>query len=166
MIRSILYATDLGIYAPYVLQHALALARSFKADLYVVHAVEPMGLYAESVLQAYLNKDELNELQHDGLNSVMQSLKQRVLQGFRDEIDDIDDDLKLIKAVHVLQGDPPTVILEEARQQGADLLVLGSHSHGSTAGVPIGRTASRLVQLCEVPLYLVPMLKRRNPGRG
>jgi hypothetical protein len=25
MIRSILYATDLGLYAPYVLQHALAL---------------------------------------------------------------------------------------------------------------------------------------------
>ena len=26
MIRSILYATDLGLYAPYVLQHALTLA--------------------------------------------------------------------------------------------------------------------------------------------
>lgn len=41
MIRSILYATDLGLYASYVLQHALAVSRSFKADLYVVHAVEP-----------------------------------------------------------------------------------------------------------------------------
>ena len=43
MIRSILYATDLGLYAPYVLQHALALTRSFNAALYVVHAVEPMA---------------------------------------------------------------------------------------------------------------------------
>jgi len=51
VIRSILYATDLGLYASYVLQHALALTRSFRADLYVVHAVEPMGLFAESVLQ-------------------------------------------------------------------------------------------------------------------
>ena len=32
MIRSILFATDLGIYAPVVMQHALGLARSFKAD--------------------------------------------------------------------------------------------------------------------------------------
>ena len=55
MIRSILYATDLGLYASYVLQHALAMSRSFKADLYVVHAVEPMGLFAESVLQTYLD---------------------------------------------------------------------------------------------------------------
>ena len=55
MIRSILYATDLGLYAPYVLQHALALTRAFNASLYVVHAVEPMGLFAESVLQTYLD---------------------------------------------------------------------------------------------------------------
>lgn len=41
MIRSMLYATDLGIYAPYVLQHALALARTFNAELYVIHVVEP-----------------------------------------------------------------------------------------------------------------------------
>ncbi|MGH8436364.1 MAG: universal stress protein, partial [Pseudomonas sp.] len=36
MVHSILYATDLGLYAPYVLQHALALARAFQAELYVV----------------------------------------------------------------------------------------------------------------------------------
>lgn len=36
MIRSILYATDLGIYSPVVMQHALGLASSFGADLSVV----------------------------------------------------------------------------------------------------------------------------------
>ncbi len=43
MVRSMLYATDLGLYAPYVTQHALALARTFDAELYVIHVVEPMG---------------------------------------------------------------------------------------------------------------------------
>ena len=84
MIRSILYATDLGLYASYVLQHALAMRRSFKADLYVVHAVEPMGLFAESVLQTYLDEDTLGELRRNGLNTVMASIEQRVLDGFRD----------------------------------------------------------------------------------
>ena len=32
MVQSILYATDLGLYSPYVLQHALSLARSFGAQ--------------------------------------------------------------------------------------------------------------------------------------
>jgi nucleotide-binding universal stress UspA family protein len=147
MIRSILYATDLGLYAPYILQHALALTRSFNASLYVVHAVEPMGLFAESVLQTYLDEERLKELRTNGLSTVMASIEQRVLEGFRDEI-----------------GDPPLVILDEAQQLGVDLLVLGSHSHGTDMDIPLGRTASRLVQLSEVPVYLVPMLQHRSRG--
>lgn len=104
MIRSILYATDLGLYASYVLQHALAMSRSFKADLYVVHAVEPMGLFAESVLQTYLDEDTLGELRRNGLNTVMASIEQRVLEGFRDELGEGQQDLLLIRAVRVLQG--------------------------------------------------------------
>lgn len=162
MIRSILYATDLGLYASYVLQHALAMTRSFNANLYVVHAVEPMGLFAESVLQTYLDGDTLQELRRNGLVTVMSSIEQRVLEGFRDELGDGVQDLELIRAVRVIQGDPPTVILEEAQKLGVDLLVVGSHSHGAEMAVPLGRTAARLLQLSEVPVYLVPMLQHRS----
>ena len=86
MLRSILYATDLGLYAPYVLQHALSLAKAFGAELHVVHAVEPMGLFAESVLQTYLDEKTLQELRSKGLSRVMASIELRVLEGFRDEM--------------------------------------------------------------------------------
>lgn len=164
MIRSILYATDLGLYSPYVLQHALSLAKAHRAELYVVHAVEPLGLFAESVLQTYLDETLLKELRAQGLGTVMASIEQRVLEGFRDEIGDAENELSLIKAVRVVQGDPPQIILEEAQKLGVDLLVVGSHSHGAALETPLGRTASRLVQLSEVPVYLVPMLQHR--GRG
>ena len=164
MIRSILYATDLGLYAPYVLQHALALTRSFNASLYVVHAVEPMGLFAESVLQTYLDENTLKDMRSNGLSTVMASIEQRVLEGFYDEMGDAQEDMALIKAVRVIQGDPPQVILAQARELGVDLLVVGSHSHGATWDTPLGRTAARLVQLAEVPVYLVPMLQHRGHG--
>lgn len=86
MIRSMLYATDLGLYAPLVMQHALALARTFNADLYVVHAVEPMGLFAESVLQSYLDEQALNEFHSQGLKTVIANIEQRVLDSFREEL--------------------------------------------------------------------------------
>lgn len=86
MIRSMLYATDLGLYAPYVMQHALALARTFKADLYVIHVVEPIGLFAESVLQSYLDEQALSEWQSQGLTTVMATIEQRVLDSFREEL--------------------------------------------------------------------------------
>lgn len=164
MIRSILYATDLGLYAPYVLQHALALSRAFDAKLYVIHAVEPMGLFAESVLQTYLDEERLKELRLNGLSTVMASIEQRVLEGFRDEVGESCQDLERISAVRVVQGDPPLVILDEVQQLGVDMLVLGSHSHGTDMDIPLGRTASRLVQLAEVPIYMVPMLQHRSRG--
>jgi nucleotide-binding universal stress UspA family protein len=164
MIRSILYATDLGVYAPVVMQHALGLARSFRAELYVVHVVEPMGLFAESVLQTYLDDGILQEMRTKGLSAVMASIEQRVHEGFGDELGEAPHDMQLIKAVRVVQGDPPLVILAEAHKLSADLLVIGSHSHGTAWDTPLGRTAARLVQLSEAPVYLVPMLQHR--GRG
>ena len=164
MIRSMLYATDLGLYAPYVMQHALALARTFKADLYVIHVVEPIGLFAESVLQSYLDEKALSEWQSQGLTTVMATIEQRVLEGFYDEMGDAQEDMALIKAVRVIQGDPPQVILAQARELEVDLLVVGSHSHGATWDTPLGRTSARLVQLAEVPVYLVPMLQHRGHG--
>ncbi|WIF65839.1 universal stress protein [Metapseudomonas otitidis] len=164
MIRSILYATDLGLYSAHVLQHAISLAKAHSADLYIVHAVEPLGLFAESVLQAYLDETLLKEMRAQGLGAVMANIEQRVLDGFRDELDGAEDAMSLIKAVGVVQGDPPQMILEEVQKLGVDLLVLGSHSHGALLKAPLGRTASRLMQLAQVPVYLVPMLRHR--GRG
>lgn len=166
MIRSILYATDLGLYAPYVLQHALSITRSFNAELYVVHAVEPLGLFAESVLQTYLDEKTLRDLRSKGLSTVMASIEQRVLEGFRDELGDAQQDSQLIRNVRVVQGDPAQVILDEARKLAVDLLIVGSHSHGAEQAGPLGRTAARVLQLAERPVYLVPMLQHRGRADG
>jgi nucleotide-binding universal stress UspA family protein len=160
MIHSMLYATDLGLYAPLVMQHALALARTFNADLYVV-----LGLFAESVLQSYLDEQALNEFHSQGLNTVIANIEQRVLDSFREELgDEGEQDLERIKAVRVLQGDPSQVILDQAQKLSVDLLIVGSHSHGAGAETPLGLTAARVLQLSRVPVYLVPLVERRRQG--
>ncbi|QZI72449.1 universal stress protein [Pseudomonas protegens] len=164
MIRSMLYATDLGLYAPFVMQHALELARTFNADLHVVHAVEPMGLFAESVLQSYLDEQSLNEFHRQGLSTVMANIEQRVLDSFREELGEGMQGLTLIQSVRVLQGDPSQVILDQAAKLSVDLLIVGSHSHGGGAQTPLGRTAARVLQLAKVPVYLVPLVQRRRQG--
>lgn len=164
MLRSILYATDLGLYSPYTLQHALSLARAFDAQLHVVHAVEPLSLFAESVLQTYVDEARLRELREQGLQVVLDSIRQRVLESFREEMQEAGQDMQRIASLQVVQGDPPQVILDEAARLGVELLVVGSHSHGTAWDAPVGRTALRLLQLSEVPVYLVPMLQHR--GRG
>ncbi|WP_409316599.1 universal stress protein [Pseudomonas sp. KCJK9016] len=165
MIHSMLYATDLGLYAPLVMQHALAMARTFDADLHVVHAVEPLGLFAESVLQSYLDEQSLSEFQRQGLQTVIANIEQRVLDSFREELgDEGEQDLQRIRSVRVLQGDPSQVILDQVQKLSVDLLIVGSHSHGVGAETPLGRTATRLLQLSKVPVYMVPLVERRRRG--
>ena len=127
MIRSILYATDLGLFAPYVLQHALQLARQHRADLYVLHVVEPLGLFAESVLQTYLDAASYNDLRLRGLDSVMAGIEQRVFEGFCDELRESPAESVPIRAVRVQLGDPPQVILQEAQDLAVDLRSLSQN---------------------------------------
>ncbi|KPX00294.1 MULTISPECIES: universal stress protein [Pseudomonas syringae group] len=162
MVRSMLYATDLGLYAPYVTQHALALARTFNAGLYVIHVVEPMGLFAESVLQSHLGEEALKELRGKGVNTFLGAIEQRMLDGFREELGDGHADLSLIRTVRVVQGEPASVIIEQAHKLEVDLLVVGSHSRRIEEGTSIGRTAARVLQLSDVPVYMVPMMLKKE----
>jgi len=123
-----------------------------------------MGLFAESVLQSYLDEQALNEFHSQGLNTVMATIEQRVLDSFREECADGLQDLSMIQSIKVLQGDPSQVILEQARVLSVDLLIVGSHSHGTGGEAHLGRTAARVLQLSQVPVYLVPLLQRRRYG--
>ncbi|RMM60004.1 Universal stress protein [Pseudomonas syringae pv. atrofaciens] len=164
MVRSMLYAADLGLYAPYVTQHALALARTFNAELYVIHVVEPLGLFAESVLQSYLGEEALKELRGKGVNAFLSGIEQRMLDGFREELGEGHSDLSLIRTVRVVQGEPASVILEQAHRLNVDLLVVGSHSRRMEEGTSVGHTAARVLQFSDVPVYMVPMMLKK--GRG
>ena len=92
----------------------------------------------------------------------MATIEQRVLDSFREELEDGEQDLKLIRSVRVIQGDPCEVILDQLRKLSVDLLIVGSHSHATAAATPLGRTAARVLQLSTVPVYLVPSLQRRR----
>ena len=166
MIRSILYATDLGIYAPVVMQHALGMARSFSADLFVVHVVEPMGLFAESVLQSYLDEQALSELHQQGMSTMLSNIELRVFESLREELAGWEQELALIRSVKVIQGEPAHVILQQSDSLAVDLLILGSHGQ-STAGLRrLGRTAAQVIELAQMPVYLVPLLQRRRRTDG
>ena len=162
MIRSILFATDLGIYAPVVMQHALGMARTFGADLYVVHAVEPMGLFAESVLQSYLDEQAFNDLHQLGMSTMLSNIESRVLDSLREELGEGEQELDLIRSVKVIQGEPAQVILQQSQSLSVDLLVLGSHGQPAGGITNLGRTAARVIELAQMPVYLVPLLQRRR----
>lgn len=162
MINNILYATDLGLYGPYLLQHVMSLASKHNAKVHTVHAIEPVGVFAESILSTYMPEAEVKNLRRNGFSQVMDKIRQQVENAFEDEFVESDCDVQLINRIQVVGGKPAEVILEMAQQCNADLIVLGSSSQPSEK-TQLGSVASRVLSESAIPVFLVPMVKLQNP---
>lgn len=163
MVKKILYATDLGIYGPYLLEHVNDLAQRHGAKVVVVHAIEPLSPFADAILEAFVPEDARRSLKSDGLNEVLDTIRQQVLEAFEDDFIDFEGDRDWLDDVRVLAGKAPDVILSEAQKINADLIVIGSHGsreepHRLTS---IGSVASKVLQLSPIPVYLVPTQTKR-----
>lgn len=162
MINNILYATDLGLYGPYLLQHVMSLASKNNANVHTVHAIEPVGVFAESILSTYMPESEVNNLRRSGFSQVMERIRQQVENAFEDEFIESNCDVQLINGIKVVGGKPAEVILETAHQCNADLIVLGSCSQ-PTDKPRLGSVAARVLNESSIPVFLVPMVKLQNP---
>lgn len=56
----------------------------------------------------------------------------------------------------VLEGETDEEILQFAEDWGADLLVIGTHSHSVLENVLVGNIAAKIVKHCKIPLLIVP----------
>lgn len=164
MVKRILYATDLGLFGPYMLEHVSELANCHSAKVTVLHAVEPLSLFADALLEAYVPIESKQQLKLYGVDQVMATIRDQVKHAFQDNCIDFDGNLDWIEDVKVLRGAPADVILEQAEQLHADMIVLGSHGGRSGAFTPIGSVATKVLQLARVPVYLVPTSSSRHSG--
>lgn len=59
----------------------------------------------------------------------------------------------------VLEGEAHTTILEFTKEWGADLLVIGTHSHSGIGNLLLGNIAAKIVKHSEIPLLVIPTKK-------
>lgn len=55
----------------------------------------------------------------------------------------------------VVPGEPGEVIVEQAAEQHADLIVMATHGHGFAKRLVLGSTAEHVRHNCDVPLLLI-----------
>jgi nucleotide-binding universal stress UspA family protein len=154
-IRHILYATDLSENSTHALQYAARIAERFGADLTVLHVIEDLGRPAQVQINAYLGEGEWERLEKDRNRFVLDQVSQRV-DAFCAEIGDASGSCPFKpRDVMVRKGSAPEVILKEAEQIGADLIVMGTHGYGVFADALLGGTARRVVRRSRVPVMVV-----------
>lgn len=165
MIKTILWATDLGAYTPVVLQHAVAMAAQHGASIVVVHAVEPLSTMADAVVRAFLPDETQLALEQGGKEHILNCIRDSVIQNLEDDFVDGNAGLGNIREVRVREGRPAEVILAEVRRCRADLIIMGSHSRAAEHPSVLGSVATKVLQLAPVPVYMVPMMRRKLAAR-
>ena len=164
MIKRIVFATDLGVLGPYVLCHALELSRQFDAKVDIVHVIEPMGVFAESILDIFLPQEDLDHLRKEGVQDVMGTIKERISDTMASEFT-ADGDESYLGDIHVVRGQAAESILHYADEQHADMIVMGTHGEHGEAINGLGSVSAKVLHRSAVPVLMIP-LGRMNHQLG
>jgi nucleotide-binding universal stress UspA family protein len=156
-VQSILLATDMQSGAAGVLRHAEGLAHGLGAKVHVLHVLEPLTRYAQSLLDTYIAPEVKKRLQHEGYEDSRRELREK-LEALCTEagLDDIERG-ELLGELRVESGDASDVVLKVARQVSADMIVLGSRGHSALGEALLGSVAHKVSMASKIPVLLVPV---------
>ena len=137
MYDSILVAIDDSEPAEAALEHAIDLAGSVGAALFVLSVVDPGGSPMRFSVQEV-----------DALNRTVSEMVEDVLAAYEGHSLEID--------AEVRRGRPDEIILEYAEEVDADLILVGQRGKRSLPHAILGSTADRVTRLSTIPVTIVP----------
>ncbi len=158
MIKTILYASDLGAYSAYSLAYVEQFAKQCDAKVLMLHVVSPMDAYSSAVIQAHCPKPLSQKIHSDGIDG------QGMLATIREQAHErlLSDEFGIefshyLSDIVVERGQPAQAILDYAHSHPMDVLMIGRCSAPSE-GVPmLGSVAQKVLQGARIPVHIVPL---------
>jgi universal stress protein A len=143
-VKRILYATDYSKASARALDEAMRMAKQNKAELLVVHVIEPMGQYAagEEFDGAALYM-KMEEAAKEEAERAMQKLLRKLQQA------------KVKAKSLLLHGRAYDQILRAAKSRKANMIVIGTHGRTGLSKLFMGSIASRVVAGARCPVVTV-----------
>lgn len=149
MFKKILFCTDFSEDAHWAFTYALQLAKTFKSKLLILH-VTPEPVHPEQ-LSIYLPQEKLDELRVSQKKEIDLQLKTRYIKKMRG--------FKNYKVV-LKEGEPFVEIVQMAKKESVDLIVMGTHGRTGLDHILFGSTAEKVVRKSPSPVLTI-----RLPGR-
>ncbi|MGH1461447.1 MAG: universal stress protein [Neptuniibacter sp.] len=151
-IKTILYATSLGKHTRPVFRQAVKLATLNKANIVMVHVVEPMGEMGHALIQNYVSEELIKQMHDEGIKEIHKNMQDRIAQFCADELQSLDNNVALNIEYKVAEGNHTDSILDAANAVSADMIVMGAenrfghHSH----------TSQQVIRHAKIPVLVVP----------
>ena len=156
-IKTILYATDLSGGSSHVFRYALSLARRYQAQVSILHVVEPLTPFGQSLVELHISH-QASEDQHTQIrNQLLDKLKQQLHSFCEAEVCVAEENL--VSDIEVLEGQTAASIIKQAAAKQVDMIVMGTHQHSTVGESLLGTTAHKVLHSSTLPVLLV-----RIPG--
>jgi nucleotide-binding universal stress UspA family protein len=144
--KTIVAAVDFSNATPGVLATAGKLAKTFGAQLHLIHIIEPQVPFT-----AYgFTPEEFPAMPL--YDTQVRTRAEKKLEELRQELGDVPG-----VNTQLVDGSPLHATIDYVEQAGADLVVLGSHGHGVVASLLLGSVAEGMVRKAIIPTLIVPV---------
>ena len=145
----VLCATDLSLEEGAAWRSAAQLVQAFNARVRIVHVIEPVVFpYASEGPALEKLRSELLSEARRAVHARLASLQQEWAAGYRPE---------KIEAVMALEGPAAQMILLEAEQVTADMILLFNRRRGSLRRLLPGSVAQQVVSEARIPVLVLPI---------
>ncbi len=160
-IKNILYLTDLSKNSGYVFRHAVQLARTFEAQITILHVLKSIDPAIEVPILVHMEEETYRKLTGEKKQETIEKIKGRLQEFTEKELQNDPNSSNRVSAILVHEGEPIAEILETADKLQSDLLIMGDHSKGMLAYTFLGSTAERVLRRSRRPVLVVPI-----PSKG
>lgn len=141
--ENILVCVDFSDVTSRVTEEATKLAKALDGKLHLFHAAPPeyeYVMYSPGAMAAPTAVAHDTRLEQAKLQAVADQMTATGIQA----------------AVHVDDGPATQAILNEAERVGAEMIVMGSHGHGSLYELIVGSVTEGVLRKAKVPVMVVP----------
>ena len=164
-IQHILYATDLSENALHAFAYASSLAHRYGARITFLHVFNELPDRLDRGVLGYITESRWNDIKDRYYDDARKSLigKRREHHMFREVLTRFsqkaaiasDGDEDAAGNVIVRTGNPVEEILETAKEQACDMIVMGSNGYGTFTDAMMGGTVRRVVRYSRIPVLVV-----------
>jgi nucleotide-binding universal stress UspA family protein len=150
--KKVLIALDYNPTAQKVAEVGFSMAKSMNAEVILLHVITDPVFYATAGYSPIMGFNGYIDVGPVQLNNT-DGLKQASLQYLDKSKQHLGD--KTIQTL-VKEGDFADSILETAKEENADIIVVGSHSRKWLENVVMGSVTEKVLHHTTIPLFIVP----------
>ncbi|RJP68526.1 MAG: universal stress protein [Candidatus Abyssobacteria bacterium SURF_17] len=144
-IERILFPTDFSEHSKHAFHYALSFAKEYNAKLYMLHVIEDIQYLANAYMFDVPIMPSFADMEQNRLKEMQEFIDREVT----------DATLKIEKVVR--RGRPFIEIIQMARDEKIDLIVIATHGRGGLEHVVFGSVAEKVVRKAPCPVLSIRM---------